>query len=301
MQTIHIIAPFLNANGGDWRAIDMYLSLRKSADVHLWSQNAVHSDLINYPIQEIKPYQGTYPSGGMLYICGTSTAIGRWYDLARFDRIVLIHNLYDQDIFYRAMNRLVLNGTKHVEVAYASKMIQDSIGLPGEVLYPIPDPDRFKPAPRGNIKNRAFTVGRISTDKISKHHYMDIPLYKQLAAEGIKIKIVGGTCLKPWLDGHENIQLLPTIPHSDVPAMLNTFDCFFYRVSSHLKEAFGIVVAEAHIAGLPVVCYNEGGYTEYIESKENGFLFETNEEAVNVIIKLESSKNSHHSSNRFEY
>lgn len=288
MQAIHIVAPFLNANGGDWRAIDMYLSMRKSADVHLWSQNTVHPDLIDYPIQVIKPYQGIYPSEGMLYICGTSTAIGHWYELAKFECIKLIHNLYNQDIFYRAMNRLELNGSRQVEVAYASKMIQDSIGLPGEILYPIPHPDRFKPILKCNEHASGFTIGRISTDNISKHHYLDIPLYKHLAAEGVKIKIVGGTCLEPWLYGHENIQLLPTIPNQEVPAMLNTFDCFIYRVSSHLKEPFGIVVAEAILSGLPVVCYNEGGYTEFVKGKKNSFLFESNTEAIFLINQIKS-------------
>lgn len=286
MTAIHIIAPFLNANGGDWRAIEMYLQFRNQGEVHLWSQNPVHLDLNSYPIEVIQPYQGKAPSGGTLYVCGTATAVGHWYEQAIFDRVVLIHNLYDQDIFYRSMHRLSLKGTRQVDIAYASEMIMDSIGLPGEVLYPIPHPERFKPLPRKKGNNHKFTIGRISTDKINKHCYQDIPLYKALSALGMQIKIVGGTCLTPWLGDDSNIELLETIPNRNVPAMLNTFDCFYYRVSSNLKEPFGIVVAEALLCGLPVVCYNEGGYTEFISDKKNGFLFESNKEAINIIKKL---------------
>jgi glycosyltransferase involved in cell wall biosynthesis len=289
MTVIHIIAPFINANGGDWRAIEMYMELCKQAEVHLWSQNPVHSELASYPIEVIQPYQGKAPFGGTLYICGTATAVGHWYEQATFERIVLIHNLCDQDIFYRSMHRLSINGSRHIEIAYASKMVQDSIGLPGEILYPMPHPDRFKPLARTRDENQPFTIGRISTDKISKHHYQDIPLYKQLSAQGIHIKIVGGTCLKPWLDGEPNIELLPIIPQGMVPAMLNTFDCFYYRVSSNVKEAFGIVIAEAFLSGLPVVCYNEGGYTEFIKGKKNGFLFESNKEAIDTINQIRSA------------
>lgn len=287
MATIHIIAPFINANGGDWRAIDMYLEFRQSADVHLWSQQAPHPHLADYPIQVIRAYQGHAPNGGTLYISGSATAIGRWYDEAQFTRIVLIHNLCDQDVFYRSMHRLSLNGLRQIDIAYASQMVKDTIGLPGEIHYPIPHPERFYPAKKTEDRRKEkFTIGRISSDIISKHHYRDVALYHALAKQGFEIKIVGGTCLTPWLGDTPNIELLPTINQHDVPAMLATFDCFYYRVSAHLKEAFGIVVAEAIAAGLPVVAYDEGGYSEILRNYKKGFLFETNQEALNLINQL---------------
>lgn len=286
METIHIIAPFINANGGDWRAIDMYLTLRDTAQVHLWCTNTPHSSLVLYPIRQLRPYQGEAPIDGTLIISGTSTAVGSWYDAGRFHRVVLIHNLYDQSLFYNSMHRLSRSGKHQVEIAYASQMIKETIGLPGEILHPLPNPDRFKPVK--SRQDRRFTVGRISSDKIGKHHYRDIELYRRLATYDIKIKIVGGTSLAPWLSDCPNVELLPCIPQDEVPEMLSSFDCFYYRVSSHLKEAFGIVVAEAVASGLPVVCYDEGGYTEIVSGYEKGFLFETNEEALNQILKIKS-------------
>ncbi|MDZ4099895.1 MAG: glycosyltransferase [Methylophilaceae bacterium] len=301
MPPIHIIAPFLNANGGDWRAIDMYLELRKNNEVYLWSQNQVHKSMRQYPIRLVEPYKAIYPREGTLYVCGTATAIGHWYEASTFSRIVLIHNLYDQDIFYRAMHRLSLNGSRQIDIAYASELVKSSIGLPGEILYPLPHHERFTPLPRKSSKDVQFTLGRISSDDIRKHHFLDIPLYKELSNNGIHIKIIGGTCLAPWLGKDKNIELLTTIPNHEVPEMLSTFDCFFYRVSSHWKEAFGIVVAEAILSGLPVVCYNEGGYTEFIKGKKNGFLFETNAEAIDIVFSLKSKIDLCHKSNHLEY
>lgn len=292
MAVVHILAPFINANGGDWRAIDMYLELRHSHEVYLWSQQTPHRNLADYPIQEIKPYKGNSPAYGTLYISGSATAVGHWYDQTIFDRIILIHNLCDQEVFYRNMHRLTLGGKRHVEIQYASKMVKDSIGLEGEIAYPTPNPERFKPVSRlQKTANSVFTVGRISSDRISKHHFQDIALYRQLANQGIRVQVIGGTCLMPWLSGEQMIDLLPGIEQSEVPAFLALLDCFYYRVSSHMKEAFGIVVAEAMAVGLPVVCYDEGGYTEIVSGYEKGFLFKTNQEALETINTIRSNRN----------
>src|SRR5690606_27317290 len=122
--------------------------------------------------------------------------------------------------------------------------------------------------------------------------YRDIALYRKLANQGIKLRIIGGTCLTPWLSDEPMIDLLPEIQQSEVPAFLASLDCFYYRISSHLKEAFGIVVAEAIAAGLPVVCYDEGGYTEIVSGYEKGFLFKTNQEALEIINSLRNDRDS---------
>jgi hypothetical protein len=67
MAATHIIAPFLHANGGDWQAIDLYLSLRESVEtLHLWAAQPPHPALQHYPIQEIRPYQQQVPLDGTL-------------------------------------------------------------------------------------------------------------------------------------------------------------------------------------------------------------------------------------------
>lgn len=286
MAVSHIVAPFKNINGGAWQAIDLYLHLQKFNEVYLWSQCSPNSEFIKYPIDEIKPYQGEFPSGGTLYICGADMQIGHWYDISNFDRIVLIHNLCHQNVFYHAMHRLSLNGERHIEINYPSELVRRHIGLHGEIAYPLPHPDRlplFDTTIRHQRYNNTFTIGRISRDTKLKHHPHDIPLYKQLSYLGFHIKIIGGTCLKPWLENIPNIRLLPEIPNAEVPAALASFDCFYYRVPRSWNEAFGLVVAEAINAELPVVAYNDGGYVEWLKVQKKSFLFNNNEEALNIL------------------
>jgi glycosyltransferase involved in cell wall biosynthesis len=38
--------------------------------------------------------------------------------------------------------------------------------------------------------------------------------------------------------------------------------------------------------GLPVVCHNRGGYVEWIDEGRNGFLFETQQEALEILLLL---------------
>ncbi len=53
-----------------------------------------------------------------------------------------------------------------------------------------------------------FTVGRVSRDFLDKHH-PDLALYRMLASRGIRVRIMGGTCLAPGLGGEPGIELLP--------------------------------------------------------------------------------------------
>jgi glycosyltransferase involved in cell wall biosynthesis len=67
---------------------------------------------------------------------------------------------------------------------------------------------------------------------------------------------------------------------------LQGLDCFVYRVGENLFEAWGRVIAEAMAVGLPVVAERRGGYTEFIQDGSTGFLFDTTEEAVQIVKRL---------------
>lgn len=288
MTDIHIVAPFYHANGGDWRAIDLYLYLQNNHKTWLWSPRPPNETLQSkYPIHEMKPYRGQHPTSGILIIWGALTEIGQWYDYVTFEKVILVHNLFAPDALYQALHRLALNG-KHVEIRYVSKMLKRTVELPGEILYLAPHIERFQPQKQITPK-KSFTVGRVSRDVIAKHHYEDPCLYRKLADSGISVKITGGTCLAPWIQDIKNIDLLPETSQDLIPQALSDLDCFYYRTSIGLKEAFGVVVIEAMLCGLPVVCHYQGGYAEIIKNGVNGFLFQTTEEAEKLILDLQQN------------
>ena len=59
---------------------------------------------------------------------------------------------------------------------------------------------------------RPFTVGRVSRDALDKHHPEDPALYRMLASRGLRVRIMGGTCLASALVGVEGVELLPARP-----------------------------------------------------------------------------------------
>jgi glycosyltransferase involved in cell wall biosynthesis len=297
LHDIHIIAPFILANGGDWHAIDLYLQYSKTHRVTLWSPQLAQEALrAQYPIQQIKPYSGNSPNTGTLIICGARTEIGHWYEYAHFDKVILIHNLVSPTVLYKALNRLTLNGKRKVEITYVSEMVKQIAGLAGKVIYHVPHAERFKPIVKSSYQqSKSFTVGRISLDVLSKHHHSDPKVYRALADLGMQVQIVGGTCLIPWVNQkqyqHEHISLLPMVSNSEVAQTYSSFDCFYYRTPSTVREAYGLVVIEAMISGLPVVCHRSGGYAEVIQHGVNGFLFDSENEAIELINLLKNNAN----------
>jgi glycosyltransferase involved in cell wall biosynthesis len=288
---IHIIAPFLHLNGGDWHAIDLFMQYSKTHQVKLWSSQPAHPELIQqYPIKQIKPYRGESPYSGVLIISGARTEIGTWYAKGDFAEVVLIHNLLSPGVLYKALNRLNQSVKKPVEIIYVSGLVKRYAGLPGKVIHHMPSLTRFKPIPKAH-KQDSFIVGRVSTDMLAKHHHSDIQLYRDLAEQGITVRITGGTCLMPWLADHENITLLPVARQEELPKIYEQLDCFYYRVPSSVKDPFPLVVLEAMLTGLPVVCHRDVGTIEVIEHGFNGFVFDTPKQAFEIITMLKKNAN----------
>lgn len=291
---VHIIAPFIFANGDDWHAIDLYLEYSKNHSVKLWSQRSAHQQLsAEYPIQEIRAFTGILPNNGILIISGTLTEIGQWYDHAQFEKVILIHNLLSPNLLYKALNRLTLNGKREVEIVYMSKLSRQLAGLPGQIIYHLPHPERFSLSTNNNLykERNKFTIGRASADYLAKHHHADIKLYKNLVAQNMYVKILGGKCLSPWLSSHSNITLLPTKPQNEMAEFYQSLDCFHYRVPGVIKETYGLVVIEAMLSGLPVVCHQDIGATDLIQHGINGFVYTSTEQAIDIINLIKNDAN----------
>jgi glycosyltransferase involved in cell wall biosynthesis len=288
---IHIIAPFIQLNGGDWHAIDLFMAYGKTHQVKLWSAQPPHPALAKqYPIKEIKPYRGESPHSGVLIISGARTEIGSWFSQNQFSEVVLIHNLLSPGILYKALNRLNKALKKPVEIIYVSDLVKRYAALPGKVVHHMPSSSRFKPLDKDYQEDK-FVVGRVSTDMLAKHNHRDIQVYRELAKQGIQVRITGGTCLAPWLAGHKNIALNPVADQGTLPQVYAQLDCFYYRVPSSVKDPFPLVVLEAMLTGLPVVCHRDVGTVEIIDHGVNGFVFDTPEQAIEIIDMLKKNAN----------
>jgi Glycosyl transferases group 1 len=137
------------------------------------------------------------------------------------------------------------------------------------------------------VPGRRLTVGRVSRDVAEKHHAEDPALYASLAAAGIAVRIMGGTCLAGSIAPSPMIQLLPegAMP---VAEFLATLDVFFYRTAGvgRFVEPSGLVVAEAMAAGLPVVAGRPGGYLDLVGDDVTGLVFEDTPGALAALRRL---------------
>jgi hypothetical protein len=298
MTKHHILAPFHLIGGGVWHAIDFATALTKSgADaVHLWSQKPTATPLTSYPITTITPYSGNNPDGGHLWVIGPDVEIGHWYASSRFEQVTLIYNQHAPDLFYHCMHILTKTLQQRVNIVYASSALAKEIGIPGTIKPPLFDAERFfnQAVPeQTNAKDQqikqAFRVGRTSRDVRYKHHVDDPELYNMLLAMECQVELIGATCIADRLPCHPAMTVRSEIPQSALPEFLGGLDCFVYRTSPRKPEGFGLCIIEAMAAGLPVVAARWGGYVDIIRSGNNGFLFDTNEEAIGVISKLKEN------------
>lgn len=75
--------------------------------------------------------------------------------------------------------------------------------------------------------------------------------------------------LAKFLNLGESVCFLGQIPHSDMPAFLNTLDLF---VIPSREEAFGVAALEAMSCGVPVIASNVGGLPEILDGGKCGTL-----------------------------
>jgi glycosyltransferase involved in cell wall biosynthesis len=290
---IHFLNPLWDAAGGsEWRTIELFRELRDQCDGTLWSEYAVDPQFAaDYPIRRISSFRFQFPRTGTLVVVGVYFKIGRWYRRTNFHRIIVNYNTFLRKQLEKRIKQLSMGGKHNIEMVYASEWLQSSTGLPGPTQQSLISLDRF--TPMDGIQNgqrlSRFVVGRLSRDVPEKHHDQDPDLYRRLVSVGCEVAVMGGTCLRPRLKKARSIELLPA-QSMDASLFLRNLDCFYYRTSDRLLEGAGRVIAEAMACGLPVVCHRLGGYRELIEHGRTGFLFDTDEEAFQTIVRLKQDR-----------
>jgi glycosyltransferase involved in cell wall biosynthesis len=159
--------------------------------------------------------------------------------------------------------------------------LQTAVGLPGRIEASLIRLEAFVEQAVERDPGQPVTVGRLSRDVPEKHDPQDMAVYRMLAARGVRVRIMGGMCLAPWLGGVEGIELLPA-GAEPAPLFLRSLDIFYYRTGSFV-EPYGRVVLEAMASGLPVVAAANGGFAEQIRHGEDALLVFTQQEALQAL------------------
>lgn len=283
--TLHIVGrfddPFTGAERG---LLELNKMIAGRRAVRLWSSEPPHGFYVERGVRLIQPYLQQFPKTGTLLIAGVHVALGSWLKYAHYERVILLYNLASHERLFAMLQALRdLTGCEP-EVEFVSRAVQLSAGLPGRVVSSFIDLEPFLAVTREPTETRTFTVGRVSRDVPQKHHAQDPSLYRMLAAQGIRVRIMGGTCLAAGLAGTSNIELMPAGAESATD-FYRTLDIFFYR-TGEVAEAYGRVVIEAMACGLPVVAGDAGGYAEVIRHGVSGWLVQSQEEANDTILQL---------------
>jgi glycosyltransferase involved in cell wall biosynthesis len=287
--TIHLVNPFASAFGGsERRALDYHALLSTDADVILWAERDPDVALAGYPFRRLDPAGGTLPHGGTLVLLGTSAERSHWLARARPERLIIVYNTPELQRLRSLIEFASEAALPKPELVFPSVTHRASTQMAGFVDWGFYDFNLFRSAPRPQDSD-AFVVGRLSRDTDYKHHPQDVRLYRQLVARGIHVRLMGATVLRERLGGSPAIELLPAgaVP---APSFLQSLDAFVYRTDPTWREASGRVVVEAMACALPVVAGRSGGYRELIVHGTNGFLFDTQNEAVGHIEALRSDR-----------
>ncbi|ESY82057.1 group 1 glycosyl transferase [Mesorhizobium sp. LNHC221B00] len=285
---IHLFNGFQNPFGGSEReTLDLYRLLSADVPVRLWATSSRVSDELmrQFPIRPVSPATRNAPDGGTYVFLGAHWRNKLWpYLIPKPRRLIYVFNTFHPKIIALTTRMPRLLGWPDAELVLISDFQKRLLRVEG-VVHPSPiDIDRF--APRQGRPDGPFTVGRLSRDTADKHHADDAALYEALLADGVAVRIQGGMPLRDRLAPHPLLELLPQGQFA-AEQFLPTLDVFYYRTGSHV-ETFGRVVVEAMACGLPVVCHVHGGYADHIRHGENGFLFETTQQAAGILAELKA-------------
>lgn len=113
------------------------------------------------------------------------------------------------------------------------------------------------------------------------------------------------TNIKDKIEQHKNIEYLGVLSQSDTYKFISNSRGFIFP--SDGTESFSMVLAEAMVAGVPVVTTNLGPFPEIINEGVNGFLIKSQddiggfEQAIKKIIEIDRSNNRKDAINRFSF
>lgn len=292
---IHLFNGFGNPFGGsELETLAVFELLSQSGPVKLWatSSRAAPALLARYPITRIAPWRGQVPDGGNYVFFGAHWRNRLWPSLVTPPRrLIYVFNTFHPKVLALTARGPAWRRWPATEYVLISAFQKKLLNIVGEVQPSPIDISRFRPrtssSDRSTDAGRALVVGRLSRDTADKHAPQDLDLYRALLGDGWQLRLQGATILQAHLPVDPALQLTPE-GLIDAVDFLQGLDVFYYRTGVHV-ETFGRVVFEAMACGLPVVCHRHGGYAEHIRHGENGFLFDTTEQAATILRQLQQN------------
>lgn len=284
----HLFFPYNAGLGGSqMRALEIARGLRErlGAEVKLWATSSrVPRELSRqHGVRWFAPWR-TFERGSFIFI-GSFWKPKPWLQRIRPQRLSVIVN--DMNVanlrHHLPLYRQMQAQPQIAFTSYTQRRLFDGDALGDVHVSPI-DLARFSPVPR-EMRAGTLRLGRHSRDTLDKHQFLyDPELYSTLAAEGVDIELMGANCIEHLLPESLNIHLRPA-GSLDAARYLQGLDCFIYRTGTFYDTA-ARAVREAMACGLPVVCHRFGGHVENIVHGENGFVFDEQREAVEIVRRL---------------
>jgi glycosyltransferase involved in cell wall biosynthesis len=289
---IHIVNGFLNPHGGsEQEALYLGRLLAERADVRLWASSSRCSPELasQYGIRKIGLGAGNRPDSGVYVFVGAHWRRRLWPYLSKAPaRLIYVFNTFHPKILSLTSAHPPLLRWPKTEYVFISEFQKQLLGVEGEVQPSPIDIRLFAPAPGPSTSRTSLAIGRLSRDTADKHDPEDLALYRSWAQEGAEVRLQGATCLRDAFDAASGaVPSVQLLAEGAMPAVdfLRSLDVFYYRTGAHV-ETFGRVVLEAMACALPVVCHRRGGYAECIRHGENGFLFDSTDEARGIVRRL---------------
>lgn len=147
-----------------------------------------------------------------------------------------------------------------------------------------------------------ITIGRLVSRK-GVDALIDV--VKDLADPAIRLVVIGDGPKRSALEQRarefgvaEQVRFMGNISDNEKFALLNLSDIY---VSTSIHEGFGIVFLEAMAAGLPVVCYDKGGQTDFLKNGQTGYVVPLGHRAriTSVVRKIFEDDDHHNEIKKF--